>query len=58
MTNRNIANKEIFGSKFLVSCQHAPINIRFKKAQQLTVSNAFPANLVLRMSTFFRDWFI
>jgi hypothetical protein len=25
------------------SCQHTPINLRFKKAQQLTVSNAFPA---------------
>jgi hypothetical protein len=35
--------KDFFGSKFLVSCQHAPINLRFKKAQQLTVSNAFPA---------------
>jgi hypothetical protein len=26
----------------LVSCQHASINLRFQKAQQLTVSNAFP----------------
>jgi hypothetical protein len=42
----NIAKEEkrkIFASKLLVSCQHAPINLRFKKAQQLTVSNAFPA---------------
>jgi hypothetical protein len=35
--------KDFFGSKFLVSCQHIPINLRFKKAQQLRVSNAFPA---------------
>jgi hypothetical protein len=35
--------ERFFGSKFYVSCQHAPINLRFKKAQQLTVSNAFPA---------------
>jgi hypothetical protein len=35
--------KDFFGFNFQVSCQHAPINLRFKKAQQLTVSNAFPA---------------
>jgi hypothetical protein len=35
--------ERFFGSKFYVSCQHAPNNLRFKKAQQLTVSNAFPA---------------
>jgi hypothetical protein len=44
---KNIAKKEkkerFFGAKFYVSCQHAPINLRFKKPQQLTVSNAFPA---------------
>jgi hypothetical protein len=35
--------ERFFASKFLVSCQHGPINLRFKKAQQLAVSNAFPA---------------
>jgi hypothetical protein len=41
---QNIAKKkkkDFSGSKFEVSCQHAPNNLRFKKAQQLTVSNAF-----------------
>jgi hypothetical protein len=35
--------ENIFGSKFYVSCQHGPINLHFKKAQQLMVSKAFPA---------------
>jgi hypothetical protein len=44
----NIAQKDFLGFKFYVSCQHAPINLRFKKAQQLTVSNASPAHLNAR----------
>jgi hypothetical protein len=43
----NIAQKDFLGFKFYVSCQHAPINLRFKKVQKLAVSNAFPVQITI-----------
>jgi hypothetical protein len=44
MQRRKIKTERFFVYKFWVSCQHAlitTVNLHFKKAKQLTVSNAF-----------------